>query len=1331
MIEILKKRYTTGNTVKIQTKDEVFNGKVIEFYDEYLELETENNLEFISYNTIVRFSFPKNQQVENKKTDISKEKPIKEKTNKEHKIKTKVTQTKKEYKVGDIIPLDELEKLKGKKTVKTSTKKIKPQITKGKGKLTSIGTDFSSLKKLILPEIEEQNKKTVSASGVISKYFGDREFGFITDKFGYEIWFGFRSIIDSDLLNSLRGTVVRANIPVLYTLSKNYKGDTAIFIQKPKTINEIIDISKTYFEKENRPDTSIGILEQIISVYPDNISAKELKREYEKKRFNTYRTRSKYKTYDLNYQKAKRLHNNDKNYEEALKYYFLAFDNNEKRESCIKDISMLYVSMGETEKAIKFIDKYENELPKNITTYNYLENFYGSVKDFEKVIKYIDLLLEERIIENDKRKYSMYLSKKGFALFQIEKVDEAILTLEESISYHSENTYAVRLLEAIQNPDTEELEQIIAEAEFDTFGGGFSKLISNTLENYEHYYGVPPKIIDSGNFSKETLSSIRSLIDKAGRARPRERANYLLTEAKLMTLIEPENEKYLRSVLTRYCNAMALNHISENTPMDVIRNYYLDAFNLEERYALTAPQVALYLISFKSSFGNLLSTKTPSIDDALHIAFEGDYKKQIWEGLLSVFLWNRSISAQIISKMYVNNYLHTQSLFFLNQIDINTTINDSIDDYTNLWNQAREKRQRDYSRWFASIKAISNNSSLESLANQLYDSLIEAKKEWLTQLDVSRLNIISNDIYDVLNQYLQKSGYRDKERSYNFAKAQINQLITEINEKPTKFSYEGFIPLLEKIELLLDKSFKIIEEASTPKVKVSILKESSIVGKGNIIPVQVLVLNSKDSSPIRDITITIENSNNITFNNKNNIYYDSIDGGEHCILKLEVGISSQIIEDKAATLDVECKYKTRNNDDYTITKEQLSLRLYSESEFEDIQNHFAPVADGGPVTDKSMFYGRDEFIDNIIKAILKADSKQIIIYGQKRSGKSSVLYHLKNGLEETNKTFCISFSLGLIVQDLNEFTFYHKILSTIERELKLRKAKKQIVPEFKCLNLKAFKEKYDSNPADGFIEAIEDFKIACIDIEGWSDKKLVVMIDEFTYLYTAIRKGTTSQTIMKQWKAITQSESAKFSVVLVGQDVVPSFKNEDYAKNAFGVIEDIRLTYLNEEDAQKLIEQPILDKQGNSRFIGSAVNTIIDYTSRNPYYIQIFCARLVDYMNSQKIETVTEADIKEIADTFVEGHQALAPEKFDNLIRAGEEHDYKEFEDEQLIKVLRQIATASKNIGVCARDNIKLDDTELENKILKHLVEREVLELKQGNNYKIQVKLFQEWLLRH
>lgn len=270
------------------------------------------------------------------------------------------------------------------------------------------------------------------------------------------------------------------------------------------------------------------------------------------------------------------------------------------------------------------------------------------------------------------------------------------------------------------------------------------------------------------------------------------------------------------------------------------------------------------------------------------------------------------------------------------------------------------------------------------------------------------------------------------------------------------------------------------------------------------------------------------------------------------------------------------------------------------------------------------------------------------------------------------------------------------------------------------------------NPLNTFTSYMMKFKRACKSTEGWQEKNLVVMIDEFTYLYTEIKNGHISPSIMKQWKAVTQNDRAQFSVVLVGQDVVPSFKKEDYARNAFGVIEDIRLTYLQEVPARELIEKPILDENGNSRYIGNAVARIIEYTSRNPYYIQIFCSRLVNYMNSNKSITVTEADVNEVAKSFVVGDQALEEDKFDNLIRAGETEDLQEYPESEIIRVLREIAIGSKNIGYCSRNGIDaLDDKQREDDILKHLVDREVLEKKGEDNYKIQVKLFQEWLLNH
>ena len=410
-----------------------------------------------------------------------------------------------------------------------------------------------------------------------------------------------------------------------------------------------------------------------------------------------------------------------------------------------------------------------------------------------------------------------------------------------------------------------------------------------------------------------------------------------------------------------------------------------------------------------------------------------------------------------------------------------------------------------------------------------------------------------------------------------------------------------------------------------------------------------------------------------------------------------------------------------------VINEQLSLRLYSEEEFEVIPNPYEKLANGGPVKDTSMFYGRNEFIERITHAIIQADSKQVVIYGQKRSGKSSVLYHLKKSLENTNQTFCISFSIGDIYETISSATFFFKILSLIEEEIENISFRRQIAPDFKCPTYADFKD--NPNPADLFRKYIRNFKRACSILDNWKNKKLVVMIDEFTYLYTAIKTDKVSDAIMKQWKAITQNEDSMFSSVLVGQDVFPMFKDD--FPNEFGVTQDERLTYLSKSDALRLIEEPIgKTKTNRNRFIGNTLDTIIDYTSCNPYYIQIFCARLVSEMNRKKFIEVTNADVKEIAESFIIGGQALTDDKFDNLLNAGEKHDIQKIPKEHSKAILRKIASNAMNIGFCLREQISIGKPEYEDEILKDLVKREVLEQK-GDSYKIQVKLFQEWLLKH
>jgi len=1232
------------------------------------------------------------------------------------------------FKPGDVIPLETLEKI----DPTIPRKRLASTVKNKSNKLKTIGKDLSALSSLVEEEHEIENQKIIPANGEIKLFYKERNFGFITDgRSRLDLYFNLSQIIDETLKENL--------IPftsVVYTVVHDVQGAKAIGIHKPGKIVDLVILAKK-LASGNDFRQAINVLDHILSEYPNNFTADKLKREFSK---NIPSYLRKTKEYSNVYFKAKK-HHDEKNYEKAIEYYLKAIENDQKVESSIKDLAMLYASLYKSNekesyrlRAINFMQSHVKKLSSNVSTWYFLENFYYAVRDFENFDRTIDILVEEKLVFKDKNKHSALLAKKAASLIHQKSFDLALDVIEEALSIYPDNQAALKMKTIIENPNTEDIESIISATDFNTLTSGLSSFIEQILEEYDDYYGVPAKIIESGKFNDVTLKEIRNLIETAGKARARERANYLLTEGKLMLDIEPDNVVRLRSVMARYCNAMALNSISNNSSMDITRFYYNEAFSLEERYDATARQVSYYLLTHCHTYVELLNatTKNVSVDNSIEQILAGDFDNRKWESILSMFLYNREISAQITSKLYANQDLKAKAIQALRYFGINSINQDlSKEEFVEAWNKAREIRLGDYKSSIISIKLIGDSHNIEEVT-VLLSTLRQNKKTWMCPLDTSRINNIINNIAPAIESYIKSSGYRNKESNYNNANGQIQQLVDEIKDGPTKLSFEAFLPLLNKIKNMLRNSFNDVIKMSEPKITIKLLSSETVVNEDNNVSIQVSISNHKDSSPIREVSVYIQSSDDVEFIQTETKSYNAIDGGEERIFKLRVRVSSVVLKNKATVLETVCKYKS--GDTNKKCESQLSLRLYSSDEYRQIPNLYAPIADGGPVpADSNMFYGREEFITNIADSIIKSPSKQVIIYGQKRCGKSSVMLHLKKRLIETGQTFCVFFSIGEIINNLTEATFYYKILSTIQQELdSLEFDGEQNIPTIKLPHWIDFKLEDENNPLNTFIKYMTYFKQTCKQTSGWETKNLVVMIDEFTYLYTEIKKGNVSPSIMKQWKAVTQNERSQFSVVLVGQDVVPSFKKEDYARNAFGVIQDIRLTYLKEEPARDLIEKPILNENGESRYIGNAVSRIIEYTSRNPYYIQIFCARLVDYMNSNKSINVTEADVNEVASSFIQGDQALEEDKFDNLIRAGETQDLQEYAENDILAVLRQIAINSKNIGYCNKLDISiLQDDEKENQILKHLVDREVLERKGENNYKIQVKLFQEWLLNH
>ena len=452
-----------------------------------------------------------------------------------------------------------------------------------------------------------------------------------------------------------------------------------------------------------------------------------------------------------------------------------------------------------------------------------------------------------------------------------------------------------------------------------------------------------------------------------------------------------------------------------------------------------------------------------------------------------------------------------------------------------------------------------------------------------------------------------------------------------------------------------------------------------------------------------------------------------LEAGTKKNLTIDLRISERAIQDKAFSLPVYAKFRTRTREAIQKTDtHNLRVRLDSSDEFISIDNPYATYAEGSIVDSEEMFFGRSELIRNIAR-VLQAPStqgKSIVIFGQKRSGKSSVLFHLKKKLECQKELLILD--IGNIASNIDESSgvpFPYQFLWSILQKLADALEDKEYREGITALNpdIPSASDFFaHPTPITYFKTVFDRYQRQIARTAEWRNVRIVLLIDEFSYIHQMIVESRIPESFMKNWKALLQENY--FSVVLVGQDDMPKFKEK--FPNEFGTTQDERVTYLREEDAQGLIEEPI----GGNRYIEQSTERILELTAGSPFYIQIFCNRLVEYMNRERVPSVSSADVERVKHELVRGVNALSQDKFDNLINSGDASK-DAISDQDILNVLKAIALASQN-GSCTREDIDCEtDCSVEN-ILDDLVQRDVIKKEQAQ-YSIRVGLFKEWFVAH
>ena len=587
----------------------------------------------------------------------------------------------------------------------------------------------------------------------------------------------------------------------------------------------------------------------------------------------------------------------------------------------------------------------------------------------------------------------------------------------------------------------------------------------------------------------------------------------------------------------------------------------------------------------------------------------------------------------------------------------------------------------------------------------------------------NEVNVVKNDSIKVVSyvtDFNTSQKYNVIRDAFNNIIQKIDAIIPNLIDHPTEIGYETILPALRLLKKNVRDKFEELEQRADPTIEVDIL-ESVELEDSKSVELKIAIRNSGDSA--RSVHINSLNVYGEDLAEDNNINIGvTLPAGEEKLTNVLLPLRDNAAEGKIAEVKFEIKY----DDIYIATEQRIPTSskicktiIFEFKPFVEIENKFRQCSGGEELgAGDDMFFGRNKLISDIQEVILKGTKNQIAIYGQKRSGKSSLLNQIKGKLEsdESHSVICGKFSLlGLPANELNPVRW---ILKSIAESLLPGIRKHGIFELNKSIILNFFTEESDSFKALGdFVEHINT-------IEALKDFHFVIFIDEFTHLYQLIKDKKVDEDFMRRWIALIEMPGINLQAIVAAQDTLPHFMNESYASNCFNKFSKEPLSYLTKEEALQLIKNPIKDVL----FHNHSDELIYDYTSGSAFFTQIFCTKLVDYLNSAKSNVVGKEEIEIVAERLCTGTHRLEKSTFECLTKEADGSDFNEADN---IRVLKAIAEHTRAGGYVNMDDLHVDFTQEKLKsVLGNLYDRRVIS-RQDKGYSINVKLFVKWILNN
>jgi hypothetical protein len=255
-----------------------------------------------------------------------------------------------------------------------------------------------------------------------------------------------------------------------------------------------------------------------------------------------------------------------------------------------------------------------------------------------------------------------------------------------------------------------------------------------------------------------------------------------------------------------------------------------------------------------------------------------------------------------------------------------------------------------------------------------------------------------------------------------------------------------------------------------------------------------------------------------------------------------------------------------------------------------------PYLIGVPLTtNQKLFKGRQDLGSRLEQLILDARRPPLLLYGQRRMGKTSLLNNLNRLLPSTIIPLFVDLQGNAAsAENLSGFLY------ALAKDLRTAANQREIaLPPVKLTD-------FHTEPIIQFNDWLDTLETSL------GANIALLALDEFEVLDTAFqRQRLDPEDVLGLLRRLIQHRP-KFKVLIAGSHSLAEYQRwSSYLIN----VQTLHISYLKDHEAKQLIERPIPDFP--LQYAPDALELVLHLTHCHPYLVQLLCAEIIALKNEQ------------------------------------------------------------------------------------------------------------------